>query len=244
MITLHDYLGGLVASVARARAITDLQTTKVAEDYANNRLLAHFPVPRMRVQSVEMTAPVAIDETQTDRLVDYELDNRSFSALAYREIRDALGVESLPIETSRSLKRMLSEKIKRLEADIRTTGSVAALGGFAIAVAAEAIEIARAAEPIEESGSRYTTRRNAAPGARAAEAVLGERLQAVLRDQIRLRSEREILESLGVTVEADKLRERDPKSLVYIKLVMSEDGVEWHRMETPEGEVVSSLLPE
>jgi hypothetical protein len=69
-------------------------------------------------------------------------------------------------------------------------------------------------------------------------------LQAVLRDQIRLRSEREILESLGVTVEADKLRERDPKSLVYIKLVMSEDGVEWHRMETAEGEVVSSLLPE
>lgn len=246
MTTLHDFLGGLVSSVARARAINDLQTTKIAEDYARNRLLAHFPVPRMRIQSVEMTAPVSIDETQVARQVEYEpIDNRSFSVLAYREIRNALGVESLPLDASRSIKRMLSEKIGDLEAEVRKTGSDAALGSFAKSVAAAAVSVLSFRDEGDESGEDgYFARRIAVPVERGGEALIAERLQAALRAEIRLRSEREVLESLKVTVEADKLREKDPSSLVYVKLVMSEDGVEWHRMETADGEVVSSLLPE
>jgi hypothetical protein len=49
---------------------------------------------------------------------------------------------------------------------------------------------------------------------------------------------------MSVVVEAAKLAEHKPESLIYIKMNVTEEGMEWSRMQNSQGEVVSKLLPE
>ena len=62
MIKLNDYLGSIVASFTNAKIMSDLQTVKLAEEYAKHDYLKHFSIPRMRIDDVEMTIPIALDE--------------------------------------------------------------------------------------------------------------------------------------------------------------------------------------
>jgi hypothetical protein len=47
-----------------------------------------------------------------------------------------------------------------------------------------------------------------------------------------------------VIVEAHKLREQKPENMIYIKLKISEEGMEWNKAENQEGKIESKLLPE
>ena len=62
MIELSRFLGELVSSISNARVQSDIQSVKIAEEYAKNNLLQHFSVPRMRVDKVELNIPVAVDK--------------------------------------------------------------------------------------------------------------------------------------------------------------------------------------
>ena len=63
MAKLNEYLGSVISSLTNARVMADLQTVKVAEEYAKHDLLQHFSVPRMRVDD-ELTIPIALEATQ------------------------------------------------------------------------------------------------------------------------------------------------------------------------------------
>ena len=57
---LGDLVGQLLAEIAIARVHVDLESIRVAELYASDEFLKHFPVPRFRVPTVTMDLPVAI----------------------------------------------------------------------------------------------------------------------------------------------------------------------------------------
>src|SRR5882762_9958710 len=61
MPTLDEYLGGIFASLAQARMISDAQAVTTAEAYAKHDLLRHFAVPHLRFSNIELTIPVAIE---------------------------------------------------------------------------------------------------------------------------------------------------------------------------------------
>jgi hypothetical protein len=235
MVKLQEYIGALISSVATGRVLADLQTVTLAEEYAKNSLLAHFPVPRMRIRQVQMTVPVAIDAIQLEIENEYELlDGERFPSLTYREILRGLDVRSLPRETARALKEALAENFQTLEARIRVHGNEAAID-FATIVATTTLEILR---------TTMSDRPFAESSASSVHDTIATRIRKLAHAQIRVRTSKEILESLRVTVEADKLREKRPEDIVYIKLDISEDGVEWHMMETSDGKIASKLLPE
>jgi hypothetical protein len=45
-------------------------------------------------------------------------------------------------------------------------------------------------------------------------------------------------------VESDKLREVKPENVIMIKMTLSEQGMEWIKMENNKGEVINKLMPE
>ena len=67
-------------------------------------------------------------------------------------------------------------------------------------------------------------------------------MQNSLKDEIKLTPESK--DSVQVTVEAAKLREIKPENIIIIKMKISEEGMEWIKMENNDGEVVSKLVPE
>jgi hypothetical protein len=61
---------------------------------------------------------------------------------------------------------------------------------------------------------------------------------------IKNQSENKVLESLQVIVEADKLREIKPENIIMIKFTLSEQGMEWIKIEDKDGNFSSKLMPE
>ncbi len=62
MAELSDFLGHILEEITRARVQADFAAIRTAQMYASDEegLLKYFPVPRMRLPTIEITAPVVI----------------------------------------------------------------------------------------------------------------------------------------------------------------------------------------
>jgi len=239
MAKLSDFLGGLVSSISDARVNSDMQSVKIAEEYAKNELLKHFAVPRMRVDKVELNIPVAIDKLLEKSQKVYEpIDNKSFSAKAYQQILKSLAVNNLSNEVSKTLRTDIAEHIHLLEAKIRVNQIENALEDFSKNIALKVIEFA---DLIFKEDKRKKLNRDELS---KLQSNIVKGLQSSLKDEIKFKSETKVLESLQVIVEADKLREVKPENVIMIKMTVSEQGMEWIKMENIDGEVVTKLMPE
>lgn len=239
MAKLSDFLGGLVSSISDARVISDIQSLKIAEEYAKNDLLKHFAVPRMRVDKVELNIPVAIDKLLEKNQKVYEpIDNKSFSAKAYQQILKSLAVNNLSNEVSKTLRTTIAEHIHLLEAKIRVNQIENALEDFSKNIALKVIEFA---DLIFKEDKRKKLNSDELS---KLQSNIVKGLQSSLKDEIKFKSENKVLESLQVIVEADKLREVKPENVIMIKMTVSEQGMEWIKMENKDGEVVTKLMPE
>ena len=88
MVTLKEYLAALVEATSHSRVSADLETAKIAELYAEHRLLRHFSVPRMKLRDVELTIPIAIDEVEESQRKDYQpIKKRDFQSKSYETIK-------------------------------------------------------------------------------------------------------------------------------------------------------------
>ena len=226
MAELSRFLGELVSSISNARVQSDIQSVKIAEEYAKNNLLQHFAVPRMRVDKVELNIPVAIDKLIERKNPVYEpIDNIKFSSIAYHKILDILQVKELDILVSRPLRKAIAENMKLLEAKIRANKIDNALGDFSKNIASKAVNLTGRDDP--------TLLEDIIKG-----------LNDSLKDEIKLKSDNPVLDSLHVVVEADKLREIKPENIIMIKMTVSEQGMEWVKMENINKEVITKLMPE
>lgn len=239
MAKLSDFLGGLVSSISDARVKSDIQSLKIAEEYAKNDLLKHFAIPRMRVDKVELNIPVAIDKLLEKSQKVYEpIDNKSFSAKAYQQILKSLAVNNLSNEVSKTLRTTIAEHIHLLEAKIRVNQIENALEDFSKNIALKVIEFV---DLIFKEDKRKKLNRDELS---KLQSNIVKGLQSSLKDEIKFKSENKVLESLQVIVEADKLREVKPENVIMIKMTVSEQGMEWIKMENKDGEVVTKLMPE
>ena len=226
MAKLSEFLGELVSSITHARVKSDIQSVKIAEEYAKNNLLQHFSVPRMRVDKVEINIPVAIDKLlEKKRPVYKPIDKRNFSSIAYHTILKSLRVRSLSTNISNDLQSFIAEQIKILEADISSKKIDDTLKYFSETIASKVIALTGRGD-LELPGK------------------IAGRLTESLQNEIKLKSDNPVLDSLHVVVEADKLREIKPENIMMIKMTVSEQGMEWIKMKNINEEVVTKLMPE
>jgi hypothetical protein len=74
MVKLGDYLSTLFNEITKARVEADMVALNVAREYTqgpNKELLKHFPIPRVRVRSIDVTMPVVIDGIDEKSLEEY-----------------------------------------------------------------------------------------------------------------------------------------------------------------------------
>lgn len=239
MAKLSDFLGGLASGICDARVNSDIQSLKIAEEYAKNDLLKHFSIPRMRIDKVELNIPVAVDNLleKTQRIFQ-PIDNQSFSAKTYQQVLKYLAVTNLSNEISKNLKTTIADHIHLLEAKIRLNQTENSLQEFSNSIALKTAEIADTI--YKENNRKKPTKAEILK----LQTSTARGLQEALKPDIIFQKEIKILDSVNVIVEADKLREIKPENVIMIKMTISEQGMEWINMENKEGNVVNKLMPE
>jgi len=234
MPKLNDYIGSLVSSITNARVMSDIQTVKVAEEYAKHKLLKHFSIPRMRIDDIEMTIPIALDEINEKIETEYEpIENTKFNAIVYKELVNNLGLTKLPSKISQNLRTEIAKQTQTLEHNIRITKDLSFLKIYSKELTSLVLNLEKEIQSPKVELKRKINLED-----------MPKYLEKILSQEINITSQRKTIEDLNVIVEAHKLREQKPENIIYIKLKISEDGMEWNRTENNEGEIESKLLPE
>lgn len=233
MVKLKDYLGTLISGVNQARVMADIESAKIAQAYANDDILKHFPVPRFRAQDVELDIPIAIDGFDEQPIKNYQpLNNKTFNSHTYASMKDIAKVASFSRTTSKELSTKIAENSRALETDLKAdiAKDVAfkkyeeKMGTLFIkALERDNIEIENQDE-VKESYQRT--------------------LKEKLYNSVTPKRASNLLENAKVVVEATKLKEIPNENIVRIKMKLFEDGMEWHTQEDANGTIKASLLPE
>jgi hypothetical protein len=234
MPKLNDYIGSLVSSITNARVMSDIQTVKVAEQYAQHDLLKHFSIPRMRIDDIEMTIPIALEEITHKKDNLYQpINNAKFNSIVYKQVVSSLGLKALSSSASRVTRNEIAKQTQTLENNIKTFRDTAYLKRY-IEDIKQILTILERDKLISiEKINRKKINDN-----------LTANLEKILNKEINVSDQKNNIEDLNVIVEANKLREQKPENIIYIKLKISEDGMEWNRAENQDGKIESKLLPE
>ncbi|WP_420574509.1 hypothetical protein [Kordia sp.] len=253
MANLQDYLGTLVASVNQARVLADIESANIAEQYAQHRLLKHFSIPRMKMQNVEFTIPIAIDEVQTSEPIDYQpIDNKTFVSQAYDELTNVYQVRSFDRKSSLQLRKALYLHADELERNLKSGENVdVALQKFSEKIAIQALEIKT---PTQSTSASLATgaiksketkgEKNTEKMAQITKDVIREKMISRLQSSIKPKEIQRSIENANVIVEASRLKEQKTENMVFIKMTVLEEGMEWHTIENEDGTSNSKLLPE
>lgn len=251
MANLQDYLGTLVASVNQARVLADIESASIAEQYAQHRLLKHFSIPRMKMQNVEFTIPIAIDEVETSEPVDYQpIDNRTFVSQAYDELINVYQIRSFDRTSSLQIRKILYQQADELETRLKSGESIdTALRDFSDKIAVEALQIKtpdQASSLATETAAGATKSKDskAERTVQLTKDVISEKMVARLQSQVQPKQMQRNIENANVIVEASRLKEQKPENMVFIKMTVLEESMEWHTIENENGESVSRLSPE
>lgn len=244
MPTLKDYLGSLIKDINHARVIADVESANIAKMYAEDDILKHFSIPRMKIQDTELTIPIAIDELESSVEKDYQpIDNTTFYAKTYAEIKNVFKVSSFSRELSASLRKSIYLQIDSLEKTIKSGADIkTSLDAFCETVSDIAIETI-----ISDKKGRVVfgeaLKYHKIDDEQFKEKLVTN-LAKYLQSEIKSREITGKIENAKVTVESDKLKEKKPESLLYIKMKISEESMEWQTMEDADGNVISKLMVE
>jgi hypothetical protein len=234
MIKLNEYLGSIVASFTNAKIMSDLQTVKLAEEYAKHDYLKHFSIPRMRIDDVEMTIPIALEEIAvTTKPLIINFDIAKINTLVYLTLMEKFGISKISKEASKMAQAEIAKQVPVLEKQIKLANSHAPVRVFSKEMVLFFMKIIEKYVLLDkETLARVNS-----------ESIILDLMNALTKE-IEIKTENEALANLNVIVEANKLRELKAETLIYIKLKISENGMEWSRSENGKGEIESKLLPE
>lgn len=234
MIKLNDYLGSIVASFTNAKIMSDLQTVKLAEEYAKHDYLKHFSIPRMRIDDVEMTIPIALDEIETiSKPTTINFDGIKINALVYSFLMEKFGIQKITKEPSKVIQTEIARQVLLLEKQIKILSNHEPVSGFSKEIVVFFLKISEKYSLLNKDVLAQTNY----------DYVIND-LKNLVNNTIEIKKETEALANLNIIVEANKLRELKSENLIMIKLKISENGMEWSRSENSNGEVESKLLPE
>ena len=232
MTKLNEIIGSIVSSLADAKMMSDVQTAKIAQAYSEHHLLQHFSVPRMRIDDIELTIPIAVESGYEKVKITYEeLDIEQFNSIVYR-ILTSLTLNSLKLSDtlSQRIQQEISHQTKILESDVKKALNLTPLESFSRNIVNYYID-ALSGINLDSKG-------------RFDRSEISGSLEKQLTEQFKMVREEKTLETLDVIVEAHRLREFRSENIVHIKIKMSESGMEWNIFEDAEGNVKKKLLPE
>ena len=232
MTKLNEIIGSIVSSLADAKMMSDVQTAKIAQAYSEHHLLQHFSVPRMRIDDIELTIPIAVESGYEKVKITYEeLDIEQFNSIVYR-ILTSLTLNSLKLSAtlSQRIQQEISHQTKILESDVKKALNLTPLESFSRNIVNYYIDAI--------SGINLDSKE------RFDRSEIYGSLEKQLTQQFKMFREEKTLETLDVIVEAHRLREFRSENIVHIKIKMSESGMEWNIFEDAEGNVKKKLLPE
>ncbi|PWN68464.1 hypothetical protein C1631_017375 [Chryseobacterium phosphatilyticum] len=227
MPKLREYLGGIVSEIAEARKMTDLQTVQMAKEYAQDNLLKHFSIPRMKVGTVDLTIPFAT-AGKSPKMI--------FRDFIYDEIIQAAKTDYDPsdIKSDQSLKDFLIKqepayldlliKIKEENTPTLTLDQIEYLAPIPKII----VEFCKS---LSNFSWKYTN---------------PDIFHKSISNRVILETKKvvEKIEDQEIIVEASKLMELDVKCLIFAKMSVSEAGMEWSRYEDINGNIVETLIPE
>jgi len=232
MPKLNDYLGSVISSLTNARVMADLQTVKVAEEYAKHDLLQHFSVPRMRVDDVELTIPIALESTQQKLSTHVDtIDNTEFNKNLYKEVTRGLGLSSLPRAASSEIRSLLAENTHQLEKKVNLEKTTESVNGFSHEITEKILTLN---EKYGLADKEITIDKE----------IFKRNISQLAEKQINTNQSATAIENLQVIAESHLLKEQKPESIIYIKMKISEDGMEWQKMDDGNGKTTQKLLPE
>lgn len=230
MAILGDFLGELVSSISEARVKSDIQSLKIAQEYAKDNLLQHFSVPRMRVDNVEFSIPIAIDKKLSS--VPSSIKPIDANQVAVDTIDLLTKFMDIPEEYIKNVRALVSKHADTLSKKIAANKPEGALEKFCQDVSVALSEMKELALMKKRSFKKTNAKE------------LQALLQTFFKDLIKPIVKPESGAGLEVIVEAAKLKEMRPENLVTIRMRVSEQGMEWINTEGQNGETVSRLLPE
>lgn len=226
MSGLDQVLGTFLASLAHARRIADEETIAIAEYYRSQPLLAGMSLPRIRVAELVIDLPFIIEEESPATPEQLEKTDVIKKAMSAR-LMTAANAEDvrLPRTVKQRFERQLDNAFR--EAGIGTGGHTREDVVRAVGRAFTATTEAELSERLSESQLKAVSK--AILNEAAAVAVRKERTPATVK----------------VSVRTEDVKEKsDPASVVRIKLVLREEGLEWTAVKDDEGTVHRFLTPE
>ncbi len=238
MTTLKDYLGTLINSVGQARMMSDIEAARMARLYAADPLLKGFQIPRFRAPKVELTIPLAMDSLQQseDETIT-KLGPKELEALTLGILAKQLGPNIGDKAIEKSLQKVVEIQTEVLISAIQKDGEWEEnLTFFAKSVAAQSLSLIQLGETDRKSLSGDDRKSREQEIRMTLYKQLAPLLTLIGEDQLQLEAR--------VIVESAKLKELRPEQLVYVKMTIAEEGMEWHTMEDGEGGIQSKLLPE
>lgn len=244
MPTLKDYLGSLVKDLNYARVIADVESANIAKMYAEHDLLKHFSIPRMKIQDTEFTIPVAIDELEKSVETDYQpIDNKHFYTKTYAEIKNVFKVSSFNREISTALRKAIFAQIDTLEKSVKSGADIrTSLNDFSESISDISIKAIKSDKKERDVFERALKFHDINDDQIREKLV--ENLAKYLQPEIKPREMTGKIENAKVTVESDKLKDKKPETLLYIKLKITEESMEWQTIEDAEGNIISKLMVE
>lgn len=250
MAKLKDYLGSLVKDLNEARYTADLESARIAELYAKDPILKHFSVPRMKILDTELTIPVAVDSLDESEETEYDpIDNNKVFASVYGEVKNVIETKSFNTAMSKNLRKTIYEKINQLEQEVKGgEDTVKSITKFADDVADTSLHHVKKDPKERVKFNKRLKKIDSTTDDRDKEAQLKNMLVANMKQylvQVVKPAKKIIkLENANITAESAKLKEHNPQNIVYIKMKVTEESMEWQTMVDDDGNVVPKLMPE
>jgi hypothetical protein len=203
---LGDFLGALAREITISRMQADAEALRLAEWYARDPLLKHFPVPRFRLPTVNIRVPVAIEALDEARpSVDLETLKPLFDEAMTEHLHESK--IRLSVKTRQRVELSVAATLKGIQAAQLPTLGIRAiaevLADAAVSGMLDAAESPQAELKAEQQRNSITT-------------ILQNALVNTRNEPARL----------SVLVTQDQLREAG-ENVVQLDLNLGEDAVEW-----------------
>lgn len=239
MATLQAYLSGILSEISEARSTSDHRSAQIAEEYLNDKILKGYSVPRMRINSVEIDAPIAIDSIEEGSLINRNVDITKTTDLVYKTLCSEFALLQTDISTLKSngiedsIKRQISTKLDTLfmsedGKDITKDDSTSIINDISDCAS---IIVVNFKNSIEKSIILADT---------ISVEDITQKLTRQLCDVFIAKD----LTEIKIVAEASKLKDISEKSIFHVKMNIIEDGMEWAISQNQKGEVDTKLIPE
>ncbi|NQY52219.1 MAG: hypothetical protein HRT42_01490 [Campylobacteraceae bacterium] len=225
MAVLKDYLGSLIRDITYSRVIADQESANIAKMYETDDLLKYFSIPRMKIEKTELTIPICIDGLETKYYKNFEpIDNKEFYSLSYNLIKNFYELDQIKKDNSIVITKEIYRLINELENRIRLNENIK----DALSIYSYELAVVSA----KKLNKKFSSKK------------LEDIFNKNLFDFIKSSEINEKIEYTNVTIESDKLKEKRIEDLVYIKMTIFEESVEWVFFEDKDGKKIKKLVIE